>query len=77
VSFDQISPAVSDGGDPPVYLPVYSVRFTFSTDPNGWNPSIVYTDPDTGQPVPDATAKTNATATVDLYDSVDYGTLPL
>lgn len=78
VTFDQVNPGVSDGGDPEVFLPLYRMTFTFTNNPNGWDPDLVYTDPDTGKPVPDAQALTGATVDgVPLYEPVDFTALPL
>lgn len=77
VDFDQINPSVSNGGAPETFLPLYRVRFTFAYNPNGWNPSVVYTDPETGNPIAGWDGHAGASDVVDIYEQVSFGSLPL
>lgn len=73
VSFDQVAREVKDG---PATTPLYRLRFVFAYNPNGWDPDVVYTDPETGNPIAGWDGDANASATVALYDAANFGNIP-
>jgi hypothetical protein len=58
-------------------MPLYRFQFTFRQNPNGWDPQVVYTLPETGEPPSDWQTEVGASATVEQYDETDFDGLPL
>ena len=77
VDFDQINPSASNGDSgPETFSPLYRIRFEFAYNPNGWNPIVVYTDPETGSPIAGWDAVSAASDTVDIYEQISFASLP-
>ncbi len=56
----------NDGGE------TYEVTYDFQYNPDGWQPHVVYIDPATGRPHPDAESQT-----AQVYESIDFMNLEL
>lgn len=73
INFTLRNPIAVDGAGT---TPLYRMRFDFRFNPNGHNPSVVYTDPETGQPIAGWETDVNASAVVSVYEQVSFAGLP-
>lgn len=52
--------------------PTYRVQYQFQYDPDGWDPEVVYIDPETSKPPPGWAAAVGASITVEYYEPKDF-----
>ena len=68
IPFDQENPTLKP--------PSYRFSYQFKHDPGGWNPQVVFIDPETGEPPPDLVSG-EGFKTVEIYDQVNFDFLGL
>lgn len=67
----RITARSNDGGN------TYEMEYEFQYDPNKWDATVTYIDPETGVPPQAVSGVTNGIETFEIYDTADYDTLDL